>query len=288
MFEPFVTKATEFYTLFMSKLPEVFFALVTIIVFYFIAKFAASFVKSNLEKYVKKQHGLATLFSGTIFTIVLITGLFIALSILNLSQAVTSLLAGVAIAGIALSFAFQDIAANYISGVIIALQRPFKEGDLLKTNDYFGKVTDIDLRSTTIITLDGLDVIIPNKDVLQKPLTNYTHTDFRRVQLEVGVSYAEDLEHVKKITINAVKKVKPRDMKKDVELFYDEFADSSITFVVRFWIENATQLSYRTAKSAAIMNIKKAYNDEGITIPFPIRTLDFGIKGGQTFKEMRK
>lgn len=287
MFDAIVSKATEFYTVFMSKAPEFFFALLSIIVFYYIAKYSAKLVTYNLRRFAKKRHGLATLLSGTTFTAVFLIGLFIALSILNLSQAVTSLLAGVGIVGIALGFAFQDIAANYISGIIIAVQRPFKEGDLLKTNDYFGKVTDIDLRSTTIVTLDGLDVIIPNKDVLQNPLTNYTHTNFRRVDLTVGVSYAEDLEHVKKVTIDAVKKVKPRDMRKEVELFYDEFDDSSINFIVRFWIENATQLSYRTAKSAAIMNIKAAYNKEGITIPFPIRTLDFGIKGGKTFKEMK-
>ena len=129
-------------------------------------------------------------------------------------------------------------------------------------------------------------MIIPNREVLQNPVTNYTKTHDRRVDLEVGVSYGDDLEKVKEITLNAVRKLENLLPDKEVQLYYKEFGDSSINFVVMFWIRYLDESKFLAARSSAIMNIKKAYNENDITIPFPIRTLDFGIKGGEKLSDM--
>ncbi len=129
-------------------------------------------------------------------------------------------------------------------------------------------------------------VLIPNKNVFQNPLINYSQTAQRRIDLSVGVSYGDDLEKVKKITIGAVQDVPNRIEGKDVELFYEEFGNSSINFILRIWTNYTTQKEFKHSISEAIQKIKKAYNENDIMIPFPIRTLDFGIKGGEKLSEV--
>lgn len=215
---------------------------------------------------------------------VLLVGVTIILNVMQLESAVISLLTGVGIIGIALGFAFQDMASNFISGIALVFKddRPFKVGDMVETNEKLGMVEEINLRATTIRTFSGQLVFIPNRQIFQQPVINYTLSGKRRVDLAVGISYGENLEHASDVTIEAVRGVPQRDRSTKVELMYNEFGDSSINFYVYFWVKFQSQMHYLAACSEAIMRIKAAYDANGITIPFPIRTLDFGIKGGQT------
>ena len=235
---------------------------------------------------ISHNHAVNNLLVTVIYVAVLTIGFFVALTIVGLDGAVTSLLAGVGIVGLALGFAFQDIAANFISGVLIAVGQPFRVGDIIKSGDNFGTVTDINLRTTTVRTFQGIEVLIPNKNLFQEVVENYTNTHDRRVDLTVGVSYGDDLEKVKELTIEAIKNLKSIDTRREVSLFYSEFGDSSINFSIRFWAKTAGQFDYLQAQSDGIMAIKRVFDENDITIPFPIRTLDFGIKGGEKLSEM--
>jgi small conductance mechanosensitive channel len=220
------------------------------------------------------------------YLLVLLVGLFGALSVLHLDKTVTSMLAGAGIIGLALGFAFQDIAANFLSGVVMAVQRPLRTGELVETSGHLGVVEHIDLRTTELRNMQGLQVIVPNKDIFQSALINYTRNGSRRVDLSVGTSYGDDLEKVERITIEAVQGIGDLVPDKEVELFFNEFGDSSINHEVRFWIEAKGNKHYNDMRSRAIKAIKAAYDREGIMIPFPIRTLDFGIKGGEKLDSM--
>lgn len=216
---------------------------------------------------------------------VIAAGVSVALSVLQLDKALASLLAGAGILGLALGFAFQDIAANFMAGLIISLRRPFSIGDLIETNGYFGTVERIELRTTQLRVPEGQYILIPNKDVFGTPLRNFSQSGERRVDLSVGVSYGDDLEEAERVTIAAVESV-PERADRPVELFYQEFADSSVNFVVRFWLKSTAQTHYLQARSNAIKRIHRAYGEHDITIPFPIRTLDFGIVGGEKLSEV--
>ena len=268
-----------------ALLPNIVVAFIVLVLFYFISRGVKIGSKKLLGRVVE-QETIVGLLSTILSFITVATGLIIALNLLHLSQAVTSLLAGAGIIGLAIGFAFQDISANFISGVIMAFKRPISVGDIIKTNDYMGFVKEIQLRATIIETFTGLHVIIPNRTIFQNPLTNYTKTYQRRVDLEVGVSYGDDLEKVKKITLDAVSSNKYLTDEHKIELVYDAFGDSSINFRIMFWVKYSPENpTYLQARSDAIMAIKKAYDDNDIMIPFPIRTLDFGIKGGETLKD---
>jgi len=216
---------------------------------------------------------------------VLAIGVFIALGILGLDTALTSLLAGVGIIGLALGFAFQDLASNFIAGVLLAIRRPFVEGDLIEHDDHFGIVTEINLRSTRLRTLQGQVVIIPNADVFTNAVINYS-TGERRVDLQCGVAYGDDLERTREVVLTAVRELDGVNADREIDFYFEEFGDSSIDFVVRFWIVFARQPDFLEARSEAIIAIKKALDGAGLTIPFPIRTLDFGVVGGERLDEV--
>lgn len=249
---------------------------------------AARLIESAIRKVLGRTHApqqVQRLLAKVVGVALLAAGLFIALGILELDKALASLLAGAGIVGLALGFAFQDIASNFIAGTLMALRRPFQIGDLIETNDFFGTVERIDLRTTVLRKPQGQLVLIPNSSVFGNPIVNYTQSRERRVDLEVGVSYGDDLERAAELAIAAVEGVEGRQEDRPVELFYQAFGGSSIDLVVRFWLDSTAQRDYLAAWSRAIQRLKTAFDDGGITIPFPIRTLDFGIVGGEKLAE---
>lgn len=280
-----IQKLEQWLEHFIRMLPNLTVALVVLVAFYFLARIIKGFSEKLFDRFSDRQV-ISDLFSTIIYFLVLLVGLVISLNILQLEQTVSSILAGAGIIGLALGFAFQDISANLISGVLIIFRKPFKQGDIIATNDYNGIVQTINLRSTVLRTFQGLHVIIPNKEVFQNAIINYTLTDNRRIDLQLGVSYGDDLDKVKDITIQALKELPHLLEDMGVNVYFDEYGDSSINLTAMFWITFTSQQQYLESKSQAIMNIKKAYDQNDITIPFPIRTLDFGIKGGEKLNEL--
>ncbi|MCJ7465828.1 MAG: mechanosensitive ion channel, partial [Maribacter sp.] len=176
--------------------------------------------------------------------------------------------------------------ANFVSGIILAFRRPFKIGEIIEVNDIMGQVTRTGLRDTAIATFQGQEVYIPNKDFLQHAFYNFSVLEKRRIDITVGVSYADDLEKVEDVVLSAIKNLEGVIDKDKIIFDYSEFDSSSINFNIRFWIEYPGEPSYFTMRSKAIKAIKSAFDEQDITIPFPIRTLDFGIKGGQKLSQM--
>lgn len=269
---------------FIIMLPNLLVAVLIFVAFYIVGGLVRRTLTRPLSRFSKSK-ALIGLLLNLIFVGFLATGLFIALSVLQLDKAVTSLLAGAGIIGLALGFAFQDIAANFISGVLLAVRRPILVGDIVETNEHYGTVVSINLRSTVLRSMQGQHIHIPNKDIFSKPIVNYSTEGRRRIDLECGVSYGDDLEKVKRVTLEAIRSIDYLADRNDITFFYKEFGESSINFSVRYWVKFTRQPDYLMAQSDGIMNIKKAFDAHDITIPFPIRTLDFGIKGGEKLME---
>lgn len=268
----------------VKMLPNAAVAITVVLAFGILSRWLSKLADRGLSKVVK-QPQIVGLLSSIIRIAVLAGGVFTALSVLNLDKAVTSLLAGVGIVGLALGFAFQDIAANFVSGLLMAVRQPFAIGDLVEVDGSFGKVETIDLRATRLTLLSGETVIIPNKDVYQSAIVNYTDTEKRRVEVEVGVSYGDDLAKARSVALEAVRSLEACDPQTEADLVFTGFGASSIDFTVRFWIDDASQRAFLHARSEAIMQIKDAFDANDIAIPFPIRTLDFGVSGGESLQD---
>lgn len=265
-------------------LPNIIVGVLIFTAFYILGKQIRKWVSRPVHK-ISHSSSMAELLLSAAFVAIVALGLFIALSVMQLDKAVTSLLAGAGILGLAIGFAFQDIAANLVSGVMMAFIKPMKIGDVIESNDYLGTVIDINLRSSIIRTFQGQQVHIPNKDIFTKPLKNFSTEGYRRVDLECGISYGDDLEKVKRVVVEAIASIDYLEHGRGISFYYTSFGDSSINFVVRYWIEYHKQPDFLQAQSDGIMKIKQAFDQHDIMIPFPIRTLDFGIKGGEKLQE---
>ncbi len=268
-------------------LPNLFVALMVLGLSYI----ASGYLKKGTTKALFRATGNLTVvgvLSNVIVALFMVVVLFVVLSILNLDDAFTALLGTAGVLGLAVGLALQDPLINLFSGILMSVRDNYSIGDFVETNSHLGNITKITLRTTILRTNSGQDVVIPNKDVLQNPLVNYTRSGERRVELDCGVSYGEDLRRVKKITSEAIKS---SDIKlkegKPIEVFFKEFDESSINFVLRFWPVAIAQRDYFDARDKAIIAVKEAFDANGITIPFPIRTLDFGIVGGVRLDEMK-
>lgn len=268
---------------FILLVPNIALSLVVAVIGFLVVRFIQRRTKKLLFSQLE-NHSMSIIMSKVIAFILSIGLLFLILGILQLDKLLTSLLATAGVLGLAIGLALQEPLTNAFSGIMLSIKQRLRIGDLVETNDYFGTVTEINLRSTIVHTFGGQVVTIPNKSVIQNPMVNYSYLGKRRVELDCGISYAENLDQVEEVVRKAMESVEHLDTE-PVDFFYTEFGNSSINFRVRFWIDEVKQKPFFEARSEALRNIKRAFDQNDILIPFPIRTLDFGIKGGETFQE---
>ena len=269
----------------IKHLPNFIVAFLLAMFFGLLAKYVGRVVRKVLHKALESEQ-IADLLSSIIKMLVLLTGLFIALEFLGLTGTVTSLLAGAGIIGLALGFAFQDMAENLIAGIAMGIRKPFQIGDVVEAGDVFGTVKTINLRNTLVETFFGQIEVIPNKILFRNVLTNYTVTGVRRIEVPVGISYADDPEKAAGAIEEAINACDFVIKKEQTAVFAKGFADSSINLVVWFWIDYPGDTGFMKARHTAVVEIKKALEKADILIPFPIRTLDFGAKGGEKLNTM--
>jgi small conductance mechanosensitive channel len=260
---------------FILLLPNLAVAVAVQVGFWLLAKLARNLLARLLRR-ISHSEQVNKLLAQAIYIALIAAGFFVALGILDLQKTLASLLAGAGILGLALGFAFQDIAANFMAGIYLSIEHPFRPGHLIRSKDIQGIVQRIRLRWTEIVAPEGQLLLVPNKQVFENPITNFTTSGKRRVDLKAGIGYGDDLETARRVGIAAIEQVSTRTENTQVEFFFEEFAESTINFVVRFWIPFvAKQADYLRAKSEAIERLKRAFDENGISMPSPIRTIEF-------------
>jgi len=266
-------------------LPNIVVALVVVLAFAIFARLTSRIVSKILHGAFESRQ-IADLLSAMSKVIVFVAGVFIALEFLGLTGTVTSLLAGAGILGLAIGFAFQDMTENLIAGIAMGIRKPFQIGDVLEAEGVFGTVKSINLRNTVVETFFGQLEIIPNKILFRNIVTNYTTTGERRIEIPVGISYADDVMHAAEVIKSALSEQKFVTKKDDLDVFAEGFGDSSVNLVVWFWIKYPGHTGFMKARHEAVHLIHQTLMENDILIPFPIRTLDFGAKGGEKLNTM--
>ncbi|QJW89592.1 mechanosensitive ion channel family protein [Spirosoma taeanense] len=256
--------------------PKVAVAILIIVVFAFLSRLISRWAVRGFDRF-SNNLSIINLTGAILRVVIMAVGLFIALSVLNLDKAVTSLLAGAGVIALAVGFAFQDLTANFISGTMIALAHPIKVGEVVETNGYTGKVLNIKLRSIVLDNGQGQTVEIPSKDVFQKPIVNHSRIPGRRIELTAGVSYLDDLPNAQRVAVAAVSQLAFISQDRPVEFYYRNFGDNTIQFVMWFWINPATT-STPAALSEAIKAVKSAFDTNQILIVFAGHTFDLKQK----------
>jgi len=192
-------------------------------------------------------------------------------------------IASLGIAGIAIGFAVQDSLKNIFGGISLILDKNFKVDDTVKlSSGETGKVLDVGLRSTRILTWDHEVMIIPNGELANSTIINYAQPELMsRIQLDFGVEYGSDVDKVRKVALDVIKSIE--NVLKDPEPFirFKKLNDFSLDFTIYFWVSSYTERF--STKDIAMQGVYEALNDNGIGIPFPTRTVymyDQGMKKG--------
>lgn len=269
------TKLNDWVDSAIVNLPNFVLALITFILFILLARLSA-IVINNIIKRTSTQESVRVVAIRIYKAAVILIGFFIALGILNLSTVLTSVLGAAGVLGLAVGLALQGTLTNTFSGVVLSFMPKIQIGDWIETNNFTGYVIDINLRNVTLKSADQNIVIIPNSKIVESPFKNYTSIRRSIAILECGVGYESDLDFVEKITVETIQKTIPQKNNEKIHFFFKEFGSSSINYEVRFWIKETSAIDGLKAKHLAIKAIRKAYRENDINIPFPIRTLDFG------------
>lgn len=256
------------------NLPNFLLASLVFVLFIFLAKYSGKILNKILIRSLA-QASIRNITVKVTKGIVVLVGFFIALGLLNLDKVLTTVLASAGVVGLAVGLALQGTLNNSFSGVILSFMPNLQLGDWIKTKDYEGEVIDINLRNIVIKEADNNYVMIPNSTIVQSPFKNFSFTPRSRVTIKVGVSYKSDLEFVQELTVQTLDQIFKQQKNEEIEFFYQEFADSSINFVVRFWCNVRRRKDILQAQNKAIIAIKKAFDANNVNIPFPIRTIDF-------------
>ncbi|WP_193050839.1 mechanosensitive ion channel family protein [Pseudoalteromonas undina] len=269
----------------ISHIPNFIVAVIIAIIFSFIARLAGKGMKKVLRRSLDSTQ-IADLMASIFKVIVLSVGVFIALDFMGLKSTVTSLLAGAGIVGLAIGFAFQDMTENLIAGIAMGIRKPFKAGDVIETDNVFGSVHSINLRNTLIESFYGQLILVPNKILFRNVLRNYSTLGVRRVEVPVGISYADDIEKASEVIVEKINQFDFVIRKNETAVYAEGFGDSSINLLVWFWIKYPGEPDFMTVRHKGVVAVKQALDAADISIPFPIRTLDFGIKGGEKLDAM--
>ncbi|MFP4008644.1 MAG: mechanosensitive ion channel family protein [Spirulinaceae cyanobacterium] len=221
-----------------------------------------------------KSRSLRLLLSKTAFVGAWVLGILLAAVIAFPGLNLGDIIATLGLGSVAIGFAFQDIFKNFLAGILLLIQEPFRIGDQIIVEDYEGTVTQIDIRTTNIRTYQGETVLIPNSTIFTSAVQVRTAFDYRRTDLGVGVDYNTSLAEASNVLKGAIAQVDGVVSEPEIETDLVSFNDSSIDFIVRYWT-NSQQKEVRRVKTRVILAIKKACDEADINIPYPIRTLYF-------------
>ena len=268
----------------IEMLPNLLLASIVLVVGVYVSKAIRKLADKKLRRFFPTIT-LADLSINLIYVFCIGLLIFTVLRILNLDSTIMTALGAAGILGIGLAFAFQDIAANFISGIFLSFSKPFKVGELIKIDNYEGFVMGVKLRDTTIRTHQGHLITIPNKQVFQNPIINYTRYGKRRADITGGVSQGDDLRKIRRIAETALKKV-PNVIHEDTTFFFEGLGESTIDFKIRIWVDSDKYGDYLQFINDVIIILKEAFDTNEISLPFPIRTLDFNMKGGEKLSDM--
>lgn len=257
------------------KLPNIIMAILVMVLFYFLAKGLVKILRRTLLQKIA-QVSIQDIIAKITSLVIILVGFFIALGVLELDKVLTSILAGAGVVGLAVGLALQGTLSNTFGGLVLSFLPRIRIDDYIETSEASGFVDEISLRNIVIRRPDNNYVVVPNSKFIDGAFTNYSLTDRSRISLSCGVGYESDLQQVEDLTVKTIKEAFLQKDDEEVKFFFTEFGDSSINFKVLFWIDMVKVLQENVAKHKAIKLIKRRFDENGINIPFPIRTMDFG------------
>lgn len=258
----------------VASLPKLAAAIVVLLLAWAVAALARGFI-SKIGSKTRMRHNLVDVLSMLAGTGLWLMGILIALAIVFPTITPGKALTTLGLGSVAIGFAFKDTFENFLAGILILLREPFAIGDHVECEDIEGQIEEITIRDTHVRQTDGQLVVVPNHLLFQNPVRVRTDRDLRRTTIICGVAYGENVDDARKVIEDAVRRVDTvRDDVRDVQVFAQEFAASSVNFEVTWWT-GSQPIDIRASRDQVVAAVKAALDEAGIEIPFPYRTLTF-------------
>ena len=238
-------------------------ALAILIVGRQLVKLILRLITVALEK--SKVEDTVRIFVTNLLNTLLMILVFIA-AINQLGIETTSIIAVLGAAGLAIGLALQGSLSNFAAGILIVIYRPYKVGDYIEAGSYAGTVKDIQIFSTVLKTPDNKIVVVPNGSIMNGSIVNYSDQDTRRIDLIVSCGYEDDIDKVRSVLEDILKKEKRVLKDPKPQIAVTELADSSVNFIFRPWVKRT---DYLPVYYSLLEEVKKRFDKEGISIPYP-------------------
>ena len=244
-------------------------SLVTAIVIFFVGRLVARIVSRGLRKLMQAQNVdkiLESFVSNLVYWALM--AFVIIAAITELGVETTSFIAMLGAAGLAVGLAMQGSLSNFAAGVLIVLFRHYRVGDWIEAGGVAGSVENVQILTTTLKTGDNKSIIIPNSEIMGNIIINYSANATRRIDMVFGVGYGDDIDKVRAVIQEVIEKDERILGEPACLIAVAELADSSVNFNVRPWVKTA---DYWAVKWDITETVKKRFDEEGISIPFPQR-----------------
>jgi small-conductance mechanosensitive channel len=258
------------------SLGDVLAFVITVWLAFLMSAFIRFVLEEDVFPRVRLARGVPYVISSLLHYAILFMGFLLALAALGVDLNKMTLLAGAF--GVGLGFGLQSVVNNFVSGLIVLLERPVHVGDAVQMGELTGEVRRIGIRATTVRTWEGAEVIVPNASLVSEKVTNWTHSDrLRRMDVRVGVAYGSDPEKILQLLLT-VARAHPLVVAEPVpQALFLGFGESALNFELRAWTNRYSQ--WVTTQSELYVAVYAALRDAGIEIPFPqreVRVLDGG------------
>lgn len=261
------TVLIESWNNFIELLPAILIAAIIFIIGMFLIKQIGRAAQSIIATRAKDPLVIDFLVNiiNMILTILLVV---ICLSILGLGSITDKILAGAGITTFLVGFALKDIGENFLAGIIMAFRRPFRIGDLIEVNGVKGKVQRMSLRETSIKTLDGIDIFIPNGIIIKNALENYTNDPYQREEFTIGISYNDNPQEIIETIENLLKEFEDVQANPASQVIVTEFTANFIHLRILYWIRtNQMKVTALRLKSNIMVKTFETFKEKGYSIP---------------------
>ncbi len=240
---------------------------------YGVAKLLASLARRMTARRIDSQL-LQQVIASVVAVLVMLIGLYIALKVSGLSRLAVTVLGGTGLVGIALGFAFRDIAENYLSSVLISLNRPFNVGDLIELDRYKGFVRKVTTRGTLLLTLDGNHIQIPNSTIYKSVIINYSSSPRLRQRFTIGIGYDDSVTEAQEIVLQQL--IKHESVLDDPAplVLVESLGASTVNLQVLFWLDGE-RFDAASVSSALMRLAKAALTQANISMPDEAREVVF-------------
>jgi len=255
-------------------LPNILLAVIVFTIFFFAGRALKSLVR-RLTRRHRQARSLGLVLGRLSQGIIILVGLFVALSIVIPSFKAGDLVQLLGISGVAIGFAFRDILQNFLAGILILLTEPFEIDDQIVFKNFEGTVENIQTRATTIRTYDGRRIVIPNSELFTNAVTVNTAFENRRLEYDVGIGYGDNIDQAKELMLEAVYSVDEVLTDPAPDVLVMELAESTVNIRVRWWINPPRRADALDSRDKVLTAIKKKLTANGIDLPFPTQQILF-------------